>query len=65
MADHYYSVNLGENATSDVTTGTSSTAGDTVELRITDSASHTKLSVLNAIEVLKSYIVHAGTDAPA
>lgn len=65
MADTYYSVNLGEVSTDQVTTGAASTAGDTVELRVTNSASHTKESVVIALEVLKSYIIHAGNDAPA
>ena len=63
MADTFYSVVLGEMSHDQVTTG-AATSGETVELRVTDSSSHTKQSLMNAIEAIKTYIVHAGTDAP-
>lgn len=58
MASHYISLNRGESgfAQSDFTTGTSSTAGDAIELRILDGASLSKLDVEKALEAFERFI---------
>ncbi len=63
MADHYYSVVVGEQLPKDVTFGTSSSS-EAVELRVTDSTTGmTKLVLLRALEAIKDYIITH--DAPA
>ncbi len=61
MADHFYSVVLGEMSADEVTFG-AGTSGESVELRVHDGDGHTKQSLLNALEAIKSYIVRE--DAP-
>lgn len=62
MADHFYSTNMGAMGPVDVTKATSTQAG-TVELRIHDGASLTKLEVLNCLEAIENYITR--DSAPA
>lgn len=63
MADYYASVKAGAegaNGYSDVTnSGTSSTAGDTIELRM-DQTAVTRMDVLHALEVFKRWIINGG-----
>ena len=56
MADHYISWNKGDAISpANITTGTSSTAGDQVELRTLDGAGLTKVDVLLALEAFEAY----------
>lgn len=56
MADHYISWNKGDAISpANITTGTSSTAGDHVELRTLDGAALTKVDVLLALEAFEAY----------
>lgn len=61
MADHYVSLNRGVAAGkySDFTTGTSSTAGDAIELRVKDGASLTKKDVQLALEAFERFFANA------
>lgn len=61
MADHYVSLNQGEQglAYSDFTTGTSSTSGDQIELRVKDGASLSKKDVLIALEAFERFFENA------
>lgn len=61
MASHYVSINRGVNGTksSDLTTGTASTAGDGVELRVLDGASLTKKDVILALEAFERFFTDA------
>lgn len=61
MADHYVSLNRGVEGFkySDFTTGTSSTAGDAIELRVLDGASLTKKDVKVALEALERFFENA------
>lgn len=60
MADYYASVNPGKSATlADITSGTSSTAADKIELRM-DQSAVTRLDVLQALEVFKRWIIQGG-----
>ena len=60
MASHYVSLVRGKAGfkLSDFTTGTSSTAGDDIELRVEDSAGLTRKEVLNALEAFKRFITN-------
>lgn len=57
MADHFVSLNRGEDGfkNSDFTTGTSSTAGDAIELRVLDGASLDKMDVKRALEAFQRF----------
>lgn len=58
MADRYYSVNLGEEMESGVTEGGSSTAGDSIEVRVTyDATGMNKHAVLRGLDTIKRYIL--------
>lgn len=61
MADHYVSLNRGEQgfAASDFTTGTASTAADQIELRVKDGAGLTKMDVYNALCAFQRFIESA------
>jgi hypothetical protein len=61
MADHYVSLNRGVQGFkySDFTTGTSTTAGDGIELRVLDGASFTKKDVLVALEAFERFFENA------
>jgi hypothetical protein len=61
MADHYVSINRGVEGfkASDFTTGTGSTAGDAVELRVLDGASLTRLDVVKALEAFERFFENA------
>lgn len=58
MASHYLSINRGASglAQTDFTTGTSSTAGDGIELRLLDGASLTKKDVVLALKAFERYL---------
>lgn len=56
MADHFYSVVLGDRTPSDVTVGTS-TSGEGIELRIHDGNGYSKKDVLLALTTLENYII--------
>ena len=56
MADHYISWNKGDGISpGNITTGTSSTAADHVELRTLDGAALTKTDVQMALEAFEAY----------
>lgn len=61
MADHYVSLNQGEQgfAYSDFTTGTSSTSSDQIELRVKDGASLSKKDVIIALEAFERFFENA------
>ena len=57
MASHYISFNKGDGISpGNLTTGTSSTATDQVELRMLDGETLTKTDVLLALEAFEAYI---------
>lgn len=55
MADRFYSVSLGEQLVSQVTEG-SSTSGEAVELRISDSIYANKFGVLMSLKAIVQYL---------
>lgn len=55
MADHFYSVVLGDKTPADVTVGTS-TSSEGIELRVHDGNGYSKKDLLIALEVLENYI---------
>lgn len=58
MADHYYSVIVGERAPREVTVGTS-TSSEAIELRVTDATTGitgNKLALLLAVDAIRDYI---------
>lgn len=57
MANVYVSLNRGEQgfANSDFTTGATSTAGDAIELRVSDAASLTRKDVIEACEAFRRW----------
>jgi len=56
MADHFISWNKGDAISpANITTGTSSTATDHVELRTLDGSALTKVDVLLALEAFEAY----------
>lgn len=61
MADHYVSLNRGEPAFAqvDFTTGTSSTAGDGIEVRVLDGASWSRAEVIQKLEAFKRFFADA------
>ena len=61
MADHFVSLNRGEQGLtySDFTTGTSSTAGDQIELRVKDGASLSKKDVVIALGAFELFFENA------
>lgn len=63
MADHFYAVDIGRSLDpAEVTTGTSSSAAQAVELRTLDGAGLTRLDVLMALKQLEAYFQnHAPT----
>jgi len=57
MASHYISFNKGAGISpANLTTGTSSTAGDQIELRTLDGQSLTQVDVRLALEAFEAYI---------
>jgi len=57
MASHYVSWNIGDGLSpANLTTGTSSTGTDHVEIRMLDGAGLTKKDVLLALEALEGYL---------
>lgn len=59
MADHFYSVIVGERAPHEVTVGTS-TSSEAVELRVTDATTGivgNKTALLNALDAIRRKIV--------
>jgi hypothetical protein len=61
MADHFVSLNRGEQGMlySDFATGTSSTSGDQIELRVKDGASLTKKDVQIALEAFERFFANS------
>lgn len=61
MADHFVSLTRGEQGFkyNDFTTGTSTTAGDSIELRVTDGASLTKKDIIIALEAFERFFENA------
>lgn len=57
MANHFVSLNRGEQGFrfSDFTTGSSSTAGDDIELRVADGASLTREDVVKALKAFARF----------
>jgi hypothetical protein len=55
LADRFYSVILGEGLASQVTEG-SSTSGEAIELRVSDSIYSDKLAVLIGVEAIEQYL---------
>jgi len=56
MADRFYSVIKGEHNPSQVTEG-SSTSGEAVELRVSDTIYANKLDVLLCLEAIENYLM--------
>lgn len=56
MADKFYSVIKGEHNPSQVTEG-SSTSGEAIELRVSDSIYANKLDVLLGLEAIENYLM--------
>jgi hypothetical protein len=67
MADHFVSLTRGEQGftSTDFTTGTASTAGDDIELRIRDGAGTTKKDVIIALKAFERFFENAQLVAPA
>jgi len=67
MADHFVSLNRGEEGFrfNDFTTGTASTAGDQIELRVLDGAGLSKKDVINALESFVRFFENAQQVGPA
>jgi hypothetical protein len=67
MADHFVSVNRGAEsiAYNYYTTGTSSTAGNDIELRVRDGAGLTKLDVVRALDMFERFFENPQLVAPA
>lgn len=61
MADHYVSLNRGEQGFSyaEFTTGTSSTGTDQIELRVLDGASLTKKDIQVALDAFERFFQNA------
>lgn len=61
MADHFVSLNRGEQgfASVDFTTGTSSTTTDNIELRVGDAANMTKKDVQIALDAFERFFQNA------
>ncbi len=55
MADHFYSVAVGDQADPNTVTVGTSTSSEAIELRVHDGSSITKLQVLNALETIENY----------
>lgn len=57
MSNHFVSINRGKTGmvASDFTAGSSSTAGDDIEIRIADGASLTRKDVMLALEAFEIY----------
>ena len=58
MLDHYVSINQGESGfvQTDFTTGTASTAGEQIELRIKDAQGLSKKDVILALKAFERFI---------
>ena len=58
MSDHFISLNRGESgfAQTDFATGTASTAGDQIELRLKDGAGLTKKDAVLALKALERFL---------
>jgi hypothetical protein len=67
MADHFVSLNRGQDgvAYNRFTTGTSSTAGNDVELRVRDGAGLSKLDVIKILEQFENFFENPQLVAPA
>lgn len=61
MADKFYSAIVGDQLTHQVTEG-SSTSGEAVELRVSDSAYSNKPQVLVAVKAIYDYLTTVETD---
>ena len=61
MADRFYSVIKGEHNPSQVTEG-SSTSGEAVELRVSDTIYANKLDVLLCLEAIENYLMTKETN---
>lgn len=61
MASHFISLARGEegNASSDFTTGTSSSATDQFEFRILDGVTPSKVEVVKALEAIERYLLNS------
>ncbi|MGE0533149.1 MAG: hypothetical protein AB7P35_17710 [Hyphomonadaceae bacterium] len=58
MTDRFYSVNLGEETEAGVTEGGSTTAGDSIEVRVTyDATGMNKHAVLRGLDAIERYIL--------
>lgn len=57
MSNHFVSINRGKDGfkNSDFTTGTSSTTGDDIELRVADGASLTRKDIVIALEAFERF----------
>lgn len=66
MAQQYISINVGNDGfkDSDFTTGTSSTAGDDIELRYNDATVLTKQKLVAALEALERRVISKATQLP-
>ena len=62
MADHFYSVVIGDESPFEVTVGTT-TSSEIIELRVHDGDGTTTKDLVKALETLKNYII--SHDAPA
>lgn len=61
MADKFYSVILGEGLPHQVTEG-SSTSGEAIELRVSDSIYTDKLAVMIGVEAIEHYLATVETN---
>ncbi len=61
MADRFYSVILGEGLAHQVTEG-SSTSGEAIELRVSDSIYSDKLAVIIGVEAIEQYLATTETN---
>ncbi|TXH47002.1 MAG: hypothetical protein E6Q97_28360 [Desulfurellales bacterium] len=66
MAQQYISINVGKDGfkDSDFTTGTSSTAGDDIELRYNDATVLSKKQLIIALEALERRVISKATQLP-
>jgi hypothetical protein len=64
MADHFYSVVIGDGLDPSTVTAGTSTSGEAIELRVHDGVTGmNKMEILKALETLEGYFVRA--NAPA
>ncbi len=55
MADHFYSVAVGDQADPNTVTVGTSTSSEAIELRVHDGSSITKFQVHRALETIRAY----------